>query len=337
MANLVFISAAHVHTGGFIDEIRRNPDGRRVHAVWDDHTERGQRFAAHAGAPFVASLDAVLADPAVDGFIIAAENTRHLAFLQRVLPVGKPVFCEKPLLPSTEEIASLRALLAAHPTPLVCGYFHPFATDLQSAAALLKTSALGRVTRATFRNAHHGAYSRWFDDPHVAWIRKPHLAAGGGFLDLGTHAIHQLLTLFGRVTSAWADIRNEARIYPDVDDCGVAHLRFASGVFATVEAGWTQSAGVNGLEVVGVARTLWNTSAGYVTGAPNEIPQPLPLTHPAAPACIDRLVATIRGKISAATLRAEVATAIDAVAVMAACYRSAESGHWTEISYPDTP
>src|SRR5690606_41736858 len=46
----------------------------------------------------------------------------------------------------------------------------------------------------------------------------------------------------------WADIGNESGIYPACDDFGVAHLRFASGIKGSVEAGWTQTGGRTGLE-----------------------------------------------------------------------------------------
>ena len=337
MVNLAFVSAAHVHTGAFIEAIRRHPDGRRVHAVWDDVPDRGKRFAELAEAPFVDNLEALLRDPTIDGFIIAAENSRHADLLETVLPVGKPVFCEKPLVVTTDQVLRVRRLVSNQSAPLICGYFHPYTAELRSVAALINGGGLGTITRARFRNAHHGALARWFDDPHVAWIRRPAAAVGGGFLDLGTHAIHQLQVLFGPVAAVWADIVNESGVYPEIDDYGVAHLRFASGLRATVEAGWTQSGGITGLELQGSQKSLWRSASGYVVGGPNESPQPLLLTQSAAPACIDRLVAAIRGDVDPHLLRADVETALHTVEVMAACYRSSHTGTWTPVAPFPTP
>ncbi|MBL9206838.1 MAG: Gfo/Idh/MocA family oxidoreductase [Opitutaceae bacterium] len=337
MVNLAFISAAHVHTGAFIEAIQRHPDGRRVQAVWDDLPDRGKRFARLADAPYVETLEALLNDTTIDGFIIAAENSRHADLLESVLPVGKPVFCEKPLVVTTGQVLRVRRLVRTQPALLICGYFHPYTTELRSVAALIDGGTLGKITRARFRNAHHGALARWFDDPHVAWIRRPETAAGGGFLDLGTHAIHQLQTLFGPVAAVWADIGNESGVYPEIDDYGVAHLRFASGLRASVEAGWTQSGGTTGLELQGSQKSVWRTASGYVVGAANESPQPLLLTEPAAPACIDRLVAAIRGEVDPHVLRADVETALHTVEVMAACYRSSQAGTWTPVAPFPTP
>ena len=43
-----------------------------------------------------------------------------------------------------------------------------------------------------------------------------------------------------------ATIGNAAAIYPDVDDHGIAWLRYANGVLGTVEASWVQTGGHGG-------------------------------------------------------------------------------------------
>jgi len=327
---IAFLSTAHVHTRGFIDNFLKAADGRTVGAVWDDVPDRGRRYAAMAGAPFVPDLAAVIADPSIDGFIITAENTRHLPLLRQALPAGKPVFCEKPLVTNGVELAEVQGLLARHPAPLFCGYFHPFGAAIQAAAALVQAGAFGRITRVRYRNAHHAAYGRWFDNPDLAWFHDPALAGGGAFMDMGTHAIHALLTLFGPVREVFAVIGNHSGIYPACDDNGIALLKFSSGVLGTVEAAWTQTGGIGGLEITGSERSLWNTAEGYVTGAPGKPAEPL---APAAerPTRVDRLVAVIQGEVPAAELQADLAACIGAVSVMESAYASSQSGRWMAV------
>lgn len=331
MTRLAFLSTAHIHTKGFVEGIRQASDGRTVHAIWDDTPDRGWRYAALAEAPFVADLDAVLRDPAVDGFIICAENTRHLPLLQKALPTGKPVFCEKPLVTSVADLSTVCALLRQYPTTLFCGYFQPFDGPMQAAAGLLARGEFGAVTRIRYRNAHHAAYGRWFDHSDLGWFYQPALSGGGAFMDMGTHAVHLVRTLFGPVTEAWAEIGNHAGIYPTCDDFGIAHLRFASGVLGTVEAAWTQTGGIGGLEITGSKGALWHDGHGYVCGAPGKEAAPLAAAA-AKPTRVDRLVAAIRGKIPAAELQADLAATIDAVAIMEACYVSAKTGRWVPVA-----
>jgi len=325
--NIAFISTAHIHTKGFIENILKATDGRKVAGIWDDVAERGRKYAEMAGAPFVADIATLLADPAVDGFVICAENTRHLPLLRQVLPVGKPVFCEKPLVTTVADLQEVRALRAKYQAPLFCGYFQPFGGAIQAIAKLVQEGAIGKVTRIRYRNAHHAAYGRWFDNPDLHWFYDPALSGGGAFMDMGTHALHLVRTLFGPVREAWAEIGNHAGIYPAVDDYGIAQLRFASGVLGTVEAAWTQTGGIGGLEVVGSEKTIWNTKDGYVISG-SDIPiQPLE----GVPTRIDRLVAVIQGKIDAETLRADLDATLDTVAIMAAAYASSKTGGWVPV------
>jgi predicted dehydrogenase len=326
---IAFVSTAHIHTKGFIENILKAKDGRKVGGVWDDVADRGRRYAERAGAPFVADLPALLADPGIDGFAICAENTRHLPLLRQVLPVGKPVFCEKPLVTTLADLREVRALHAEYRTPLFCGYFQPWSDQIRAVTQLLNEGAVGKVTRIRYRNAHHAAYGRWFDHPDLQWFYDPALSGGGAFMDMGSHAVHLVRMLFGPVKEVWAEIGNHSGIYPSVDDFGIAQLRFASGVLGTVEAAWTQTGGIGGLEVVGSEKTIWNTKDGYVIGDVKGSEPIQPLED--APNRIDRLVAVIQGKIDPRDLRADLEATFDTVAIMAGAYASAQKGCWVPV------
>jgi predicted dehydrogenase len=328
--NLAIVSTAHIHTKSYLENIAKGTDGRVLHAIWDDVPERGQRFAAEFKAPFVADLAALVRDPEVSAFIICAENTRHLPLLKRVIPAGKPVFCEKPLTTTTKDIRAVAALLRRHPAKLMSGYFQPFGGVMQAVAKMLQEEAFGQVTRVRFRNAHHAAYGRWFDSPDLAWFHNPALSGGGAFMDMGTHAIHLLRTLFGPAAAVWSLVANHAGIYPAVDDFGVAHLRFASGVFGTVEAAWTQTGGLGGLEIVGSKATLWHNGKEYVSAAPKQEPVPV-VPLPDRPRGVDRLVGILKREVTDAEVDADLAATVDAVAIMDAAYRSGRTGRWTPI------
>lgn len=327
---IAILSTAHIHTDSFLKNITEATDGRSVHAIWDDVVERGQGYAAKYKAPFQPDLDALLADPEVDGFIICAENTRHLPLLEKALPLGKPVFCEKPLATTSEDAARVRELHAQHPGPLFCGYFQPFNAINRAAKQIMLDGKLGKITRVRFRNAHHAAYGRWFDNPALAWFTQPELAGGGALMDMGTHAVHLLISLCGRVESVWATVANHTGIYPQVDDYGVAHLRFANGILGEVEAAWTQTGGPSGLEIVGSEATLsWSPEglAIYKPGQKTEL-----LTNAdARPDRVDRLVAIFRGEVSQPELDADLEACFHAVEVMSGAYASAGLGTWVKV------
>ena len=331
MSNIAFLSAAHIHTRGFLESIAKKDDCRAT-VIWDDMAERGQRYADEYGAEYSSDLEAVVARDDIDGFIVCAENTRHLPLLEAAIPAGKPVFCEKPFTASVADASSAMRLVREHGTVVHMGYFQPFDGDMQGVAGVLERGELGKVTHARVRNAHNAAYGRWFDSDDLAWFHDPALAGGGAFMDMGTHAVHMARTFLGPVKRVSARIGNACGNYPDVDDNGIALLEFASGALGTVEASWVQTGGIGGLEITGSAGTLFNhPNDGYIVAVPGEEARPV-APGEARPTRVDRLLAAIDGSIDRAELDADLQCAVDSVAIMEACYKSAESGRWEDVA-----
>ena len=328
--NIAMLSTAHIHTQSFMVNLAQQPDRRAIY-VWDDNEERGQRYADQFESQFEADLDAVVEDPDVDGFVICSENTRHLPLLEKTLPTGKPVFCEKPLVTNTEDLAVVKDLLDEYGTTLFAGYFLPFSGRMQAAKELIDEGFFGNITRVRYREAHPAAYQGWFDDPDLAWFTDPELAGGGGFMDLGTHVIHLMLSLFGNVEEIVASIRNESGNYTDVDDFGVAQLKLDNDILATAEAGWTQTAGISGLEITGSERTLWFDGSRYYHDGPGHSEEAMEGID-SVPDRVDRLIAVLRGEIPEEELEADLQASIEAVRVMEAAYNSNESGQWEAVT-----
>ena len=330
MVNIALLSAAHTHTKGFLDTIAEK-DNCRLVALWDDVVDRGRRFADEYGAEYSEDLDGTIARDDVDGFIVCAENTRHLPLLKAAIPAGKPIFCEKPFTASTSDAAEAMGLIRKHGTTVHMGYFQPFSDEMQGVLAFLRSGALGSITHARYRNAHSAAYNRLFEAPDIAWFVDPDLAGGGAFMDMGTHAVHLLRTLLGPVEKVFATIDNVSGVFPKVDDTGTALFRFTSSVLAVVEASWVQTGGPGGLEVTGSAATLYrDPDVGYVVGASRKDPEPVPKGE-VRPTRVDRLIAAVEGRLTAEELDEDLACAADAVAIVEACYESSEKGEWVGV------
>lgn len=330
MIDVVMLSCGHVHTKAYCKAVAERDDCRLA-AVWDDMPERGREFAGTYGAEFVDDLSAAVGRDNVRGFIICAENTAHLPLLKAAIPAGKPIFCEKPFTTTVADAVEAVRLIRRHGTTVLMGYFQPFSAVMQGVAKLLRRGALGTVTHARIRNAHEAAYGRWFDSPENAWFANPALAGGGAFMDMGTHAVHALRTLLGPVERVWATIGNASGVYPDVDDYGIALLRFAGGALGTVEASWIQTNGISGLEITGSKATLFNDpDRGYVYGEARQEPQPVAPGDP-KPVQVDRLMAAIEGRLPDEEIAEDLTCAADAVAVMEACYESGRTGGWVDV------
>ena len=336
MPNIAVISVAHIHSDGFCKTLCEATAQKRPHVIWDEDPRRGAQYAEKFNTRFEPDLAAVVADPAVDGFLVCAENTRHLPLLRKVLPVGKPVMCEKPLATSTADVDEMLDLAARHHTPLISGYMQPFFPPNRAAKKAIADGSLGKVTHLNFRNAHHAAYGRWFDNPQLAWFTDPALAGGGALLDMGTHAVHLLCHLGGRVEAVWGHAANVSGIYPDVDDYGLILMRFASGVMGRVEAGWVFTGGNGGLEVIGSEKSIWQSDGKLVMGGPGKPAEPLADAWARSlagsrPDRVHRLIAVVKGGVAKEELDEDLAACAGAVRVMDAAYASAKTGGWVRL------
>jgi 1,5-anhydro-D-fructose reductase (1,5-anhydro-D-mannitol-forming) len=332
MRKVAFLSAAHIHTKGFIETIRRDRLFE-IAAVWDDVPKRGATYAEQAGGRFVARRGDVLRDPSIEGVIITSENTTKLPLVLEAIRAGKAIMCEKPVAMGQAGAAAIRrALRASRSAKLVSGYYVPYGSFGRTLKAFLASGRLGKPLAVQYRNCHQGAFGRWFDSPDLAWFTKKRLAGGGGFLDLGTHAVHALTWLFGPVESASAIILNQTGLYPGIDDTGRAILRFRSGVLAGVEAGWTSHGGGNPFFITGTKGVVEEKDGKLRFTPAGGKPQWL-TPKPSVPVGVRRLAALMAGRIPEREWRADVESFLQAGEAMEACYRSAATGRTIRLAH----
>jgi predicted dehydrogenase len=99
----------------FAAAVQGLPDSRLAR-VYGRDAQRAAAFAADWSAPgrppprVATELPALLADPAVDAVYIATPHAQHGELLRLCLQAGKPVLCEKPLVPSLAIAEPLLAL-----------------------------------------------------------------------------------------------------------------------------------------------------------------------------------------------------------------------------------
>jgi predicted dehydrogenase len=174
----------------FAEAVHQLP-GTYLHAVLGRHQERAASFAAqwaNSGmtplvAPIVASdLDALLADTRIDGIYIATPHANHGEMVQRCLAAGKPVLCEKPLVPNLAQAQALVTLSRQHQVFLMEALWTRFLPIYGIVAEWLQSQAIGKV---------HGIQSSFcFTSDYDPQSRLYHPAlAGGSLLDIGIYNV----------------------------------------------------------------------------------------------------------------------------------------------------
>lgn len=257
MQTTAFLGVAHIHTPGFIRQLSERDDVR-VKAVYDHDAERGQMRADELDATFAADVDTILNDAEITSVIIASETVHHRELALRAASAGKHLFIEKPLATSVEDTQAIQAAVEQAGVVFQTGFFLRGQAAIQFLKQEVVAGHLGKITRMRFTNCHAGALMGYFDT-QWRWIAEKEQAGGGGFADLGAHALDIILWTLrsasggpcGEVERVAGFIGAQLGRYEDIDEYGSGLIQFSSGAIAEVEASWVDAKLRSPIEVNG--------------------------------------------------------------------------------------
>jgi scyllo-inositol 2-dehydrogenase (NADP+) len=149
--------------------------------------------------PVVPTLGRLLGDPAVELVVVAAPNPVHHELVRAALRAGRHVVVDKPFTVTSAEADDLIALAAERGRVLSVFHQRRWDADFLTVRRCVDAGLLGRVTTYVAR------YDRFRPEPATRWTEQDR--PGSGVLyDLGSHLIDQVLSLFGRPETVWADL-----------------------------------------------------------------------------------------------------------------------------------
>lgn len=222
----------------------RHVSGTRVGAVHARSGKLPAGFPASAGASVHASLDELMADPAVDAVYIATPNSTHVDLAMAAIAAGKPVLVEKPLATSSADAQRIAHAAAKANVFAMEAMWSRFLPTVQAAREIVRSGELGDIVSVSAELAYchdEAADSRFFD---------PTLG-GGASLDLGVYPLSLALFLFGEptaVSGSWKAARTGVDMRADYD------LRFGSAV-ARLSCGFDRD-GDNRFTIIGAHGAL---------------------------------------------------------------------------------
>jgi predicted dehydrogenase len=127
--------------------------GVSVRAVADPDTESARRRLAmvgpgHAEARVYPSADAMLEEPAdYDGVVIGTRCHLHTRMALKVASVGLPLFLEKPVAISLEELGALREAFRDREDEVVVSFPLRHTPLFSKALEVVKSGALGMINQ----------------------------------------------------------------------------------------------------------------------------------------------------------------------------------------------
>jgi predicted dehydrogenase len=149
--------------GGYARDILTHREIRLV-AATDLEPERLRAFAEEHGSRMHATVDDLLADPAVDIVVNLTVHHAHYEVTRRALEAGRHVYSEKPLALRSSEARELVDLAAARGLRLGCSPSTILGEAQQTAAAWIRDDRLGTV-RAIYADVSWGRIETWHPAP----------------------------------------------------------------------------------------------------------------------------------------------------------------------------
>ncbi len=208
--------------------------------------EKRAAFEQEFGVKAAPSMEALLADPDIQGVILTVPNEQHLPVAEAVAKAGKHVYTEKPIANTLESGLQIESLSAQYGVQIMVGHSARLLKGARMIKEAIDRGELGKVAfiEANFSNERALELTpdtwRWYRD------RAP----GGPLSQLAIHQFDMVHFIGGAIAEVHSIASKLSPVGAEVDDQSMTLIRFADGKLAYVGSCWT-SPGIFSLRVFG--------------------------------------------------------------------------------------
>ncbi len=153
-----------------------------------------------AGVKTYRSLEALLADDAIELVIVNSPNATHYEYAAQALNAGKHVIVEKPFTITSKEAEDLIAIAKRNNKKLSVYHNRRYDSDYKTIKKIVEQNMLGHIAEAEMH------FDRYKEELSPKKHKEAPQPGNGTLYDLGSHLIDQALQLFGMPEAVFADI-----------------------------------------------------------------------------------------------------------------------------------
>jgi len=326
--------ARYAHIPGY-----KAQKGVDIVAVCDVVPERAEETAQEFGIPrWYASYQEMLENESLDAVSVCTPNVAHREATIAALEAGLHVLCEKPMAMNLREAQEMAAAARRAGRVLQIGLHWRFTGEAQVLKRFIDAGEMGDIYYGEATCMRRRGIPGW------GVFTQKALQGGGALIDIGVHTLDHTMWLMGNPKPVavsgltYAAFGKRADVVTpgvhwdpskfDVEDMGVALVRFEGGASLVLRASWaaniektfqeTRILGTHGGAYMSPLRIYREMHGSLVDIAPVGIPEVQPHT-----AEIAHFVACVRGECECAV---DLDSVLQTQAVLDAIYRSAEMG-----------
>ena len=215
--------------------------GVDVVAVCDVKLKRAKWLAEQFDVPRVyKTYEEMLANEELDAVSVNSPHKFHAQQTIDAAKAGCHVLVEKPMALSVKDIRAMIAACKKAGKVLMVEQAMRFHPAIYKAHQLIASGKLGKVLTV---RGHFGHAGPEFWSPEGKWFLQKKEAQGGTLLDIGVHEIDLIRYISGKQVAEVSAYLATLKKKIDVEDNGMAIIRFDDGSIGTFESSWTNDPG----------------------------------------------------------------------------------------------
>jgi predicted dehydrogenase len=212
-----------------VSAVQGNSDKIRFTAGHNRTRARAEAFCAEQGIQLYDTLDAILADQAIDAVYFATPHSEHGSHAERAAAAGKHVFMEKPF--TLDRRSAAAAINAVERAGITLGVAYPrrFHPNMKELKTRVTDGRLGTIAHCYGeQNTPAGIFMA-----PGSWRATQEEAPAGAMTALGVHNVDAMIHLFGEIEEVYASSLRCAVAY-DAEDTTSVMFGMANGMSASM-------------------------------------------------------------------------------------------------------
>ena len=202
-------------------------------AVYDINEEKSKAMVElYPTMKIMQSVEELVNSPDVDLIVITSPTYCHKEGLLPAMATGKPIFCEKPLCRTREDLEELSPMIRNYKNLFAIGFVRRYSPGVLTMRKLLAEGKLGKLICGSVCCLFGGFRREWGD-----WFAD-YEKSGGVMLDMLAHHCDLQNSIFGKPVSVYAKAFQLPKDVENPRDYVSCTATFEGGIISNLECSW---------------------------------------------------------------------------------------------------